>query len=157
MCNPSSADAARDDPTMLRVMEFSASWGYGSCVVVNVIPIISPTPEVALSWMNRAEEWMIEGDPPTPEYEVYRDNLVHSAKQIDAAEAHIVAWGNNIPTDLAKRWLQDIAELGDPDDCELPPVAFLCLGKTNSGSPKHPLARGQHRVPDNFKPIAWKP
>lgn len=39
MCNPSDADATRDDPTMRRVIEFSLAWGYGSCVVINIIPL----------------------------------------------------------------------------------------------------------------------
>lgn len=154
MCNPSVADAGRDDPTMLRVMEFSASWGYGSCVVVNVMPVISPTPDAALAWMKRAEYWMIEGDPPTPEWAHYQSNLVHCAQMIDVAAAHVVAWGNNIPPDLARRFVQDIAEMSD-DDEDLPIVNFLCLGTNANGSPRHPLSRGKNRVPSEFKPVAW--
>jgi hypothetical protein len=30
------------------------------------------------------------------------------------------------------------------------------LGATADGSPKHPLARGVHRVPDDRQPLVWR-
>lgn len=159
MCNPSDADAGRDDPTMLRVMDFSAAWGYGSCSVVNVLPCISSTPDVALEWMRRAEQWIIDGngDDPSSEWDLHRQNIVHVTQQIDAAKAHVAAWGNNIPQDLARRFLQDIAEMSDDADHEeMAPVEWLCLGTNSNGSPRHPLSRGKNRVPDDFKPVRWK-
>jgi hypothetical protein len=159
MCNPSDADATRDDPTMLRVMEFSASWGYGSCVVVNVIPVISSTPDAALAWVQRAEEWMIEGEPPTPEWGHWQRNIAHCGQMLKAAEERVCAWGNNIDNGLAKRWLQDIANsFGDIwEDEDVKPLEWLCLGTNSNGSPRHPLSRGKNRVPLDFKPVRWKP
>ena len=31
-----------------------------------------------------------------------------------------------------------------------------CLGKTASGAPTHPMARGKHRVPDTAQPQIWR-
>lgn len=156
MCNPSTADAERDDPTMRRVIEFSLAWGYGSCVVINIIPFISSAPAQALAWAKRADIWMPHGDPPTPEWDQWRENISICVEQINAAKAHIVAWGNE-PAGYSRLWLQDIAEASgaDFDDEHPEPIDWLCLGTTMSGAPKHPLARGQHRVPADFKPIKW--
>lgn len=44
MLNPSRADAEVDDPTIRRVISFSRSWGYGGCVVVNLLAICSSDP-----------------------------------------------------------------------------------------------------------------
>lgn len=35
-------------------------------------------------------------------------------------------------------------------------VKLDCLGTTGSGAPKHPLARGKHRIPADFAPVAWE-
>jgi hypothetical protein len=152
MCNPSNADATRDDPTMLRVMEFSASWGFGSCVVINIIPFISSSPDEALAWAKRADYWMIDGDPRTPEWRQWQDNIEACSAMIAAAKTHIVAWGNHADR-YAGAWLQDIAENCNPDDCELPPIEWLCLGTNSNGSPRHPLSRGKNRVPPDFKAV----
>lgn len=159
MCNPSEANGTRDDPTMLRVMEFSARWGFGSCIVVNVIPFISSTPEAALEWVKRAEYWMIDGDPPTPEWAQWQRNITEVGRALDGADKFVAAWGNNVPADLARRWLQDLAEGTDPDweeGDDRKCVTWICLGKTNSGAPSHPLAHGAHRIPDDVTPTAWK-
>jgi hypothetical protein len=157
MCNPSNADATKDDPTMLRVMEFSASWGFGSCVVINPIPFISSTPAAALQWVKRARQGC-SIDDRTPEFEQWRSNISTGAVMIRAAEKHVAAWGNNLPDDLVRAWLQEVAEASadrfdDPED--LKPIEWHCIGTTKSGAPKHPLARGKHRVPAGTRPARW--
>lgn len=158
MCNPSNADSTKDDPTMLRVMEFSAAWGYGSCIVINPIPLISSTPAAALEWAAKVE--VMDHAVDDPIFNQWNTNIVLANEMIDAAEAHVVAWGNNMPPDFVRGWLQALAEACDADKMHgasgLPPIEWLCLGVTASGAPKHPLARGKHRVPADFKPISWK-
>src|ERR1044072_841854 len=72
MANPSTADAMSDDPTMQRVMDFSLRWGFGSCIVINALPIISPSPADAIAWWKRAIWDPVTG--PTPECELYSRN-----------------------------------------------------------------------------------
>lgn len=170
MCNPSLADDGKDDPTMLRVMDFSARWGYGSCVVINPIPFISSTPAEALAWWKRVgQAWLIEmesgrgiSEARHTESKQWNANMGHAVRCIGEAQAHVVAWGNNLPRELWNVWLQEVAEQTDdgcgggmPDGAP-PPVEWICLGTTQSGAPKHPLARGLHRVPPEFKPIRWE-
>jgi hypothetical protein len=158
MCNPSDADGLRDDPTMLRVMEFSMAWGFGSCAVINVVPLISSTPKVALDWAAQ-----IEKTEPSFEVEVWdqwNSNIYHCTKLLWQAQAHVAAWGNILPERAVATWWDGIVwspEGPDHDDTDIAPFpGWLCLGKTKSGAPKHPLARGKHRVPADFKPVPFK-
>lgn len=161
MCNPSTADDAKDDPTMLRVMEFSAAWGFGSCTVINPIPLISSTPAAAIAWAKRAQKISMCLDHIEPERRQWFLNICHSVEQMNTASAHVAAWGNNMPEEIWRAWMQDVAEAtdggrdGGMDDGDPPPIEWLCLGTTNSGAPKHPLARGKHRVPAGAKPVRW--
>lgn len=44
MCNPSTADATIDDPTIRKIMGYSKRWGFGSLTVVNLWAWRSPDP-----------------------------------------------------------------------------------------------------------------
>lgn len=46
MCNPSSADADKLDPTLRRCLGYSQRWGYGGFEVANVYAFRSPDPRV---------------------------------------------------------------------------------------------------------------
>ena len=46
MLNPSTADAAVDDPTLLTLIHFGRLWGYGGLAVVNLYGWRSPHPSV---------------------------------------------------------------------------------------------------------------
>jgi hypothetical protein len=155
MCNPSDADARRDDPTMLRVMEFSLRWGFGSCVVINAVPRISPDPAMAMAWIRLVDRG---GEENRQFQDQYRENIEHCSALMLKAQMAVAAWGNMLPHDYVREWYQSIAERS-VDDLEWQereePFQWHCLGTTASGSPKHPLARGHHRVPDDFKPMLW--
>lgn len=154
MCNPSNADGKQDDPTMWRVMEFSMRWGYGSCIVVNVVPRVSADPAMALAWLRLKNT----SDPEI--FGHFRDQYIRNIyicnEQMYATQAHVAAWGNSLPEDSWREWLQDLAEQSfEAWEDEGPPIKWLCLGTTASGAPKHPLARGVNRIPDDFKPVEW--
>jgi hypothetical protein len=57
----------------------------------------------------------------------------------------LAAWGNH-GQEKAHWYVQR---------CRAEGVQLRCLGLTNSGAPKHPLARGKHRIPDDFEPIPF--
>jgi hypothetical protein len=35
-------------------------------------------------------------------------------------------------------------------------INWYCMGTNKDGSPKHPLARGHNRIPDDQQPILWR-
>lgn len=173
MLNPSVADSAKDDPTMLRVMEFSLRWGFGSCVVVNIYPFITPDPKEMRKWCaGFLRDGNLQPIDPVPERDAWDENIAHCARELTAATRRVAAWGNNADGQDVSWWLESIhleralesqgfavppeisgetrvMDIGDPIR------DWLCLGTTTSGAPKHPLARGQHRVPPDFKPVPW--
>jgi hypothetical protein len=138
MLNPARADAARDDPTIKRVIHFSRSWGFGAATVVNLYPFRSTQPAECRAWVasDRAALSRI------------RRNDKAIAELAGDMAAVVVAWGS-VP--WAKARAADVAtklaRIGVP-----PPY---CLGTTADGSPLHPMARGRLRIADDRAPIVW--
>lgn len=168
MLNPSVADSGRDDPTMLRVMEFSLRWGFGSCVVVNIYPFITPDPREMKAWRTKVH---MTGDEMSLETTAWFDNVDHCARELSLAARRVAAWGNNADGQDLSWWLESLAvqregitafmrdereKINKIMDVGRPITDWLCLGQTNQGAPKHPLARGAHRVPPDFEPVPWK-
>jgi hypothetical protein len=113
MLNPSTADAAQDDPTIRRCIDFSQRWGFGSLTVVNLFAWRSPVPEALL----RVE------DPVGPRTPAVLGEVIRGA------DAVVAAWGNLHPALVTRT---------APSRASLPPSA-LCLGLTARGEPRHPL------------------
>ena len=123
MLNPSTADAEIDDPTIRRCMQFSKRWGYGAMWVGNLYAFRSSDPSVL--WGMGASE----AHGP--------DNARHLRGMANESALTVCAWGapgsNGTP--------------GHRDYWS--PGGLWCIGRTKDGFPKHPLARGRHRVPDD--------
>ncbi|AMX93747.1 MULTISPECIES: DUF1643 domain-containing protein [Mesorhizobium] len=134
MLNPSTADHQKNDPTILALIHFAKLWGYGGLLIVNLYAFRSSSPAV----MFKAE------DPVGP----YNLNSVHAA--ILYAHNHggkmLAAWGND-GQDPSFWFIERALNLG---------VELICLGTTRSGAPKHPMARGLHRIPRDQQPITWR-
>lgn len=133
MLNPSTADGKKDDPTMHRVIAFAKRWGYGGVVVVNLFALISTDPRALY----------VHPDPVGSKNDRWIEQAVLEGSNT------LVAWGND---GALKR--RDEAVLDIIRTHRRP----ICLHWTGSQMPKHPLARGKHRVPDDFQPIVypWK-
>lgn len=127
MLNPSTADDRVDDPTIQACMEIARRNRCGAIVVVNLFALRSSTPRVLLD----AE------DPVGPRNDTFlRLVLVDDSR---AGDFVIAAWGTN--GGLRQR---DAAVRAMVADWSL---KLKCIGRTMGGHPKHPLARGKHRVP----------
>lgn len=134
MLNPSVADAEVDDPTIRRCIGFAQRWGMGALHVLNLYALRTPYP---------TDLWKAD-DPVGPENDTYL--LRHAQSANLNGWPMIAAWGNNAKKDRVDHLLYGIPWVAP---------TLTCLGTTLSGAPKHPLARGKHRVPGDFEPVPW--
>lgn len=115
MLNPSTADAATDDPTIRRCIAFAMKWGYGGIVVVNLAAYRATDPDVLRD---------IE-DP------IGADNAEHVMKAISEAGLVVAAWG-----DIGKYMLPFAKIVSYAPAAK---ITVMCLGRTKGGQPRHPL------------------
>lgn len=139
MLNPSDASGKIDDPTLWRIMGFSYRWGYGGLVVGNIYPFISANPQACRRWRQSIDE-------DTSAREAFIRNHEDCAALFGDCALVMAAWGAGADRDDVDRWLEAVG--ADRD--------WHCIGTTADGSPKHPLARGVHRVPDDARPQVWR-
>lgn len=147
MFNPSSADHNDDDPTITLLCHIASHNGYGGIVVVNGIPLRSPRPAEAIDMVNtwdKRQAW--------DERDALQANIATIQKQVARAGAVLLAWG--ALADRCHYWFDTVLE---EIETALPDgVPLLCLGKTAGGNPKHPLARGKHKVRKDAPLLPWK-
>jgi hypothetical protein len=131
MLNPSNADDQKDDPTIRRCISLAKAWGYDGIYVGNLFAYRSSVPRVLKDIK----------DPVGPENDMYLEQMLASANLT------IAAWGANGALHGRAdqvRTLYGARGLG-----------FHHLGLTMEGYPKHPLARGVHRIPNDVLPQHW--
>src|SRR5262249_29332663 len=115
MLNPSTADDCRDDPTIRRCMGFARSLGYGGIHVLNLFAFRATWPE-QLQEVN---------DPVGPENDGF---ILQAAREADRVMA---AWGcHGAYQGRDREVMALLARIGVP---------VMCLGRTKSGRPWHPL------------------
>lgn len=143
MLNPSTADASVDDPTIRTIIDFTKRWGYGGLVVVNLFPFRTSSPRMCRAWA----DWESGGPDWWVRDLIYFRNLPLILEQAEKADLVVAAWG-------AAEWAWGFADhVAD----EVSSIADIyCLGTTKDGSPKHPLARGSHRIDKDQEPILWR-
>lgn len=136
MFNPSWADDSLDDPTITLLCHIAAHNGFGGIVVVNGIPLrsSSPGPAVEMTRWDVVGEWS--------DRDRLQDNLAVIQAEVARAGAVLLAWG--ALADRCPEWFDRVQEVIR----EVLPLSseLYCLGKTAGGYPKHPLARGKHKV-----------
>jgi len=115
MLNPSTADAAHDDPTLRRCLAFARGWGHDHLDVVNLFAFRATQPRVCL----RAP------DPVGP------DNDKHIAEAVRGAALVVVAWGEHGAWCKSDRAVLALLEREG--------VTPHALRLTQSGQPEHPL------------------
>lgn len=146
MFNPAKADATVQDATVTLLCHIAAHNGYGGIVVVNGVPLRSSKPETAAEIVNTWErtrnwEWR----------DMLTENIGHVRDEVSRAGAVLLAWG--ALADLCPDWFDHVLEQIRE---ELQPgTPLYCLGKTAGGHPKHPMARGKHKVPKDAPLLPW--
>ena len=127
MLNPSTADHEKDDPTTVRVVNFSADWGYGSALVANLFALRSSSPKLLTT----------SGlDPIGPA----NAEAVRSLAGMDV----VCAWGASIP-DYYRHRGRAVRETLRCLGC-----TTYHLGMTAGGHPRHPLY-----LPSTTELVRW--
>lgn len=137
MLNPSTADHEIDDPTIRELTFFAEQWGYGGLLIVNLLAFRASTPKVM----------MAAADPFGPENGTFIQRMLTDARH--SRTPVLAAWGNGGAWADSDEWFCDRATFNM--------VSLVCLGLTKDGHPKHPMARGVHRIPRDQRPIAFSP
>ena len=114
MLNPSTADAAIDDPTIRRCRGFSKLWGCNGVIVANLYAFRATNPK---------ELWTTD-DPIGPENDIWLSSLVREHGDV------VCAWGANAKPDRVNRFCEIVSQFD---------ARLWCLGITKKGQPKHPL------------------
>ena len=124
MLNPSTADAALDDPTIRRCRGFADRWGCNGISVVNLYALRSTDPKAL--WRH--------DDPVGP----MNDYLLREAAR--ACGGVVCAWGANARPDRVAAAVEAFRSVG---------AKLHCLGTTKDGHPRHPLyVRGDQTLLD---------
>ena len=147
MFNPSTADADIDDPTISLLCHIAAHNGFGGMVVVNAIPLRSPTPADALDMVSNLDKKRASHNDRHLAL-----NLEIVREEAAKANAVLLAWGG-----LGMRCTPHMQTLIEEIRAAVGArtVPLYCLGKTADGHPKHPMARGRYKVPKTAPLLPW--
>jgi hypothetical protein len=143
MCNASTADATRDDPTIRRCKELLPP-DIAGFTIVNWSPYIASDPADLHAWRDRCrrDHWQAY-------HEIGDQNLALISLLGRAAPIRIVAWGRLVePSAETRETLRALSEHGRHD--------LYAFGLTKDGAPKHPMARGVHRIVSGTHLVIWR-
>lgn len=146
-CNPSDAGEKRDDPTSLWWNAWFRLFGFGGYDAMNLWSKVSSDPSACRRWA----DWENNGPDWGARDEIMFGNLPELVAAAKRADQVFVCWGN-IAWD--HDWIEHVVE--EIQTGEAPWPDLWCWGKTKSGAPTHPMARGKHRIPKDQKPILWR-
>jgi hypothetical protein len=144
--NPSDADGTKDDPTSRWWNQWFQLFGFGGYVAVNLYPWCSAKPADVYERVDAIDR----GDWSARD-ELHFVNLPAVVAEAKRADQVFVCWGA-IARDCF--WLEHVIE--EIQTGEAPWPDLWCWGTTASGAPKHPMARGVHRIPRDQRPILWR-
>lgn len=145
-CNPSDAGDDRDDPTSLWWNRNFAHWGFGGYDAGNMYSFVTSSPQECRKRYDEA----IGGPNWHDRDELFAnlDDVVRMAKRADQV---FVCFGNIAwDSDWTEHVLEEIQTGIEPWP------DLWCWGKTKSGAPTHPMARGKHRLDPLQAPILWR-
>jgi len=137
MLNPSTAAAARDDPTIRRLRGFAARWACSELIVVNLFALRSTNPAAIFA----------APDPVGPDNDAF---IAAAVDRVAGGRGTLVCawgaagrdkWGRAMVDDRAAAVENHIRSRG---------VTPLVLRLTKGGRPEHPLY-----IPAETTPVPW--
>lgn len=145
--NPSDAGLDRDDQTSRWWINWCQLYGFGGYVAVNLYPFVSADPAECYDIVSSIES----GTDWAARDMLHYINLPAVVKAAKTADQVFVCWGG-IARD--QNWISHVVE--EIQYGEAPYPDLWCWGLTSAGAPKHPMARGQHRIASDQQPILWR-
>lgn len=145
-CNPSTADSMTDDPTSRWWNTWFKAAGFGGYDAANLYPFCSSSPADC----RRIVDGIESGDWGARDA-LHFENLPALVDMAKRAHQVFVCWGA-IAWDDA--WIEHVVEEIQTGVAPYPDL--WCWGLTASGAPKHPLARGVHRIATDQASILWR-
>lgn len=145
-CNPSLAGRDRDDPTCTWWINWCRALSFGAYVAVNMYPFITSSPAECrkkADWQNNGPDWYAR--------DAIHRNLDVVVREAKSADIVIACWGNIAWDD---EWIEHVVEAIQSGEEPWPHI--YCFGKTLSGAPTHPMARGKHRLRPDVEPKLWR-
>jgi hypothetical protein len=145
-CNPSDANGDRDDPTSGWLTKWFRDNGFAAYRLWNLYPFVTSSPRECrrmADWENNGPDWWA------------RDMLHKNLSFVEKASREVdqvfvcfgaIAWD----ADWTQHFIEEIQQ------GVMPCPALWCWGFNNDGSPKHPMARGKHRIPNGQKALLWR-
>jgi hypothetical protein len=141
-CNPSTANAEKDDATSRWWNKWFRRAGFSGYDAANLYPFCTPHPSVCQS--------IVEAALPETLNAMHQINLPALVQMADEADQIFVCWGA-IAWD--PHWIATICNAISASGPKR--KSLWCWGITISGAPKHPLARGRHRISLDQEPVLW--
>jgi hypothetical protein len=146
--NPSDAGPDRDDPTTRWWTDWFTMYGFGSFVAVNLYPFVTSDPKECA----RIVANIYAGNAWHDRDALHFINLPAVVKVAKTADQVFVCWGAIAGHD--EGWIEHVIEEVQTGVAPYPDL--WCWGTNADGSPKHPMARGKHRIPRGQPPILWR-
>jgi hypothetical protein len=143
MLNPSRAGGVANDPTIRRLLRLTDRPHLRGFTVVNFEPYVATHPADLRSW--RAT---IARERPRDYASICSANLALIRRLSKGAAIRVIAWGNHAPQRPHRANILQAMSLDGAHD-------LYAFGITQGGSPKHPMARGRHRIRDDAELVLW--
>lgn len=141
-CNPSTANADKEDQTSHWWNKWFRRAGFAGYDAANLYPFCTPNPEECRAIVDLASPETL-----TAMQEINLPALVQMASQ---AEKIFVCWGRIAWDQL---WIAHVCRaIGKGNEGK---NTLWCWGTTIAGAPKHPLARGRQRISLEQEALAW--
>lgn len=144
--NPSTADHRDDDPTVRWWTHWSRVHGYGGFTAVNLYPFRSPSPAECRKW----SDYLSNGPDWCARDRLWENETV-VVREAKAAALVVACWGGGT---WDPEYVDHIVEQVETGEAPWPTIH--CFGRTQDGSPTHPMARGRHRIPREVAPVVWR-
>jgi len=147
-CNPSDADAYKDDATSRWWNRWFKKFNFGGYDAANLYSFCTSDPEVC---RQRRENAL--ADPESSDYAELFLNIDYVVAKAKQADQIFVCFGNN-PWDWDSSWIESVVKKIQSSNSLHPDL--WCWGVNNNSTPRHPATRGRYRVQENQPPILWR-